>query len=32
MSVPGWHERLVCGQCGSRRVDFVVTGEWRRSL
>ena len=26
MSVPDWHKRLVCGQCGSRRVDFVVTG------
>ena len=29
MSVPDWHKRLVCGQCGSRRVDFVVTGERR---
>lgn len=26
MTVPDWHKRLVCGQCGSRRVDFVVTG------
>jgi hypothetical protein len=22
--VPDWHARLVCGQCGSRRVDMVV--------
>ena len=29
MSVPDWHKRLVCGPCGSRRVDFVVTGERR---
>jgi hypothetical protein len=29
MTVPDWHERLVCGQCGSRRVDFVVTSERR---
>jgi len=29
MTVPDWHKRLVCGQCGSRRVDFVVTGERR---
>jgi hypothetical protein len=27
MSVPDWHKRLVCGQCGGRRVDFVVTGQ-----
>ena len=26
MTVPDSHKRLVCGQCGSRRVDFVVTG------
>ena len=26
MLVPEWHQRLVCGQCGSRRVAFVVTG------
>jgi hypothetical protein len=25
-TVPDWHARLVCGQCGSRRVDMVVTG------
>jgi Zn finger protein HypA/HybF involved in hydrogenase expression len=29
-SVPDWQERLVCGQCGSRRVDMVVTGTERR--
>jgi Zn finger protein HypA/HybF involved in hydrogenase expression len=29
MTVPDWHSRLVCGQCGSRRVDFVVTGTER---
>ena len=26
MSVPDWKSRLVCGQCGSRRVDMVVSG------
>jgi hypothetical protein len=26
MAVPDWHKRLVCGQCGSRQIDFVVTG------
>jgi hypothetical protein len=26
LSVPDWHKRLVCGQCGSRKMDFVVTG------
>ena len=26
LSVPDWHQRLVCGQCGSRKIDFVVTG------
>ncbi len=31
MSVPDWHRRLLCGECGSRHVDMVVTGEqWRR--
>ena len=30
MTVPDWHERLVCSQCGSWRVDFVVTGTERR--
>jgi hypothetical protein len=29
-SVPDWHARLVCGNCGSRLVDFVVTGTARR--
>ena len=29
MSVPDWRQRLVCGQCGSRRVDMVVTGAKR---
>ena len=29
MTVPDWHKRLVCPQCGSRQVDFVVTGERR---
>jgi ribosomal protein S27AE len=32
MAVPDWHKRLVCGQCGSRRVDFVCSGEKRRPL
>ena len=26
MPVPEWYQRLVCSQCGSRRIDFVVTG------
>ena len=25
-TVRDWHVRLFCGQCGSRHVDFVVTG------
>jgi hypothetical protein len=25
LSVPDWHKRLVCGQCGGRKIDFVVT-------
>ena len=29
MTVPDWKSRLVCGQCGSRRVDMVVSGERR---
>jgi hypothetical protein len=29
MTVPDWHARLVCGWCGSRRVERVVTGERR---
>jgi hypothetical protein len=28
-SIPDWHQRLVCGQCGSRQIDFVVTGDKR---
>ena len=30
MPVPEWRERLVCGRCGSRRVNMVVTGTPRR--
>jgi Zn finger protein HypA/HybF involved in hydrogenase expression len=30
-SVPGWRQRLVCGQCGSCNVDMVVTGTERRA-
>jgi hypothetical protein len=26
LSVPNCHQRLVSGQCGSRQIDFVVTG------
>jgi hypothetical protein len=26
LSVPDWHRRLVCSACGSRQIDFVVTG------
>jgi hypothetical protein len=27
LSVPDWHQRLICGgRCGSRKIDFVVTG------
>jgi hypothetical protein len=29
MAVPDWHARLVCGECGSRRVDMVVSGTER---
>jgi hypothetical protein len=29
MTVPEWHGRLVCGNCGSRQVDFVATGDRR---
>jgi hypothetical protein len=31
MAVPDWHGRLVCSECGSRQVEFVVTGTERRS-
>jgi hypothetical protein len=24
--IPEWHKRLVCSRCGSRAVDFVLTG------
>jgi len=29
-TVSEWHARLVCSQCGSRRVDIVVSGTKRR--
>jgi len=29
MTVPEWHKRLACSQCGSKQVDFVATGERR---
>jgi hypothetical protein len=29
-TVIDWHTRLVCSGCGSRRVEFVVTGTDRR--
>jgi hypothetical protein len=29
MTVPEWHGRLVCSNCGSRQVDFVATGAKR---
>ena len=29
MPVPDWGARLACAGCGSRRVEFVVTGEQR---
>jgi hypothetical protein len=29
MTVPDWRARLVCGECGSRRVDMVVSGTER---
>jgi hypothetical protein len=28
--VPEWHARLISSGCGSRQVDFVVTGTERR--
>jgi hypothetical protein len=28
-SVLDWRDRLVCSKCGSRDVDFVVTGARR---
>jgi hypothetical protein len=29
-TIPDWHERFGCGQCGSHNVDLVVTGTERR--
>ena len=29
MTVPEWHKRLVCSQCGSKAIDFVLTGDRR---
>jgi hypothetical protein len=29
MTVPDWHARLVCSECGGRRVDMVVSGTER---
>jgi hypothetical protein len=29
LSASDWHQRLVYSGCGSRRVDFVVTGARR---
>jgi hypothetical protein len=29
LSIPDWHKRLVCSACGSRQIDFVVTGARR---
>jgi Zn finger protein HypA/HybF involved in hydrogenase expression len=29
MTVSDWHGRLVCSECGSRRVDMVVSGTER---
>jgi hypothetical protein len=28
-TVPGWAARLVCSQCGGRKVSFVLTGARR---
>jgi hypothetical protein len=30
ITVLDWSERLVCSQCGSRKVDMVVSGTERR--
>jgi hypothetical protein len=32
MPVPDWQVRLICGQCGSRRVDMVVSGVNRSAI
>lgn len=29
LAVIDWVKRLVCSECGSRRVDFVLTGSRR---
>jgi Zn finger protein HypA/HybF involved in hydrogenase expression len=29
-TVPDWRDQLRCSQCGSRKVDMVVTGTERR--
>jgi Zn finger protein HypA/HybF involved in hydrogenase expression len=29
-TVPDWHARLACSECGSGRVDMVVSGTERR--
>jgi hypothetical protein len=31
-AVPEWRDRLVCSGCGSRQVEFVVTGTERRRI
>ena len=31
-TVPEWHARLVCGECGGRNVDMVVSGTERTPL
>jgi hypothetical protein len=31
-TVIDWHARLTCSGCGSRQVDFVVTGSERRQI
>jgi hypothetical protein len=31
-TIPDWGARLVCTGCGSRRVEFVVTGTERRYI
>jgi len=30
MSVLDWRKRLMCSECGSRRIDMVVSGTERR--
>jgi hypothetical protein len=29
-TIPEWRERLVCGECGSRYTDMVITGTEQR--